>query len=206
MSNFERNNNQANTNLGNSDWESIAVDDFERRRYERARRRYEAMQESEKARISMMNKAKALVAAAVLSITVVAGAAAGGFSTHEIMDTNRAEEVKTISVDSVALMDGPNIRRDPRIPEREEGPNVIMDFGEEGQVAQVPYHGEAYYYHNQFDPNGGWYGFPAEEFARELYEDAFISKKEAEQLVREDSDGVIWFNKDCVKVGEKREM
>lgn len=202
MRNFE-NNYDSRTDRGNTGWESMGSDDLERRRAERASRRYEEMRKSEKARTSMVNKAKALAMAAVLVITVASGVAASGCSTHEIMDTDRAEKVETLNVDSVTLIDGPNIRRDPMIPNKEDGSTVIMDFGEEGQVAQIPYQGKVYYYHNQYSSNGGWYGFPAEQFADELFEDAFIDQKEAERLVEKDSDGVIWINDGYVRVDKK---
>ena len=198
MRNFENNfNNQ--TNERNTGWESMGDGDFERRRAERANRRHEEMQRLEAARTSMMNKAKALAAAAVLAITIASGVAVSGCSTHEIMDTDRAGKIETISgVELITLTDGPNIRKDPMIPNKEEGSNVIMDFGEEGQVARIPYQGEVYYYQ-------GWYGVSAEEFTDALFSNAFINSKEAEKIVKKDGDGTIWISADYMRI-DKKEM
>ena len=203
MHNFESNYDQASS--GNTGWESLGDVEFERRRAERANRRYEAMQKSEEARASLINKAKSLVAVALLAITVVGGATAHGCATHEIMETGHTEGIETINVSSVVLMDGPNMRNDPWVHDGEDGPTTfIMDFGEEGQVAHVPYQGEVYHYHNQHDPNGDWYGFPESEFVDDLYENAFITKNQAERLAEKDDDGVIWVNGNYVRIDEEQ--
>ena len=133
-----------------------------------------------------------------MAITVACGAVAGGCSTHEIMDTEYEKEVERFDVNSVTLTDGPNIRKNPTIPSEEE--NIIIDFGEQGQKAEVPYRGPGYYYCNEYDPNGGWYGFPADKLADELFKDAFIDGKEAKELVNKDKDGVVWINEKYVEV------
>lgn len=179
-----------------TDWESVGDDDLERRRAERANRRYEQMQKSEKARASLVNKGKALILAAAFAVAVASGMAANGCSTHEIMDdSNRASNIEVINnVESVTLVNGPNIRRDPVIPNKEDGSTVLIDSGEEGQRARVPYEGVVYCYDNKYSQNGEWYGFPAEEFADELYENAFINQNQAEWLAKRDGDGVVWIN------------
>ena len=198
MRNFE-NNFGDQTGGGNTDWESLGDNEFELRSKKRGERRYKEMLESE-AMASMRKKVMAWAAAAVLAITVVGGVAAGGLSTPEIMNTERAEEVQTFNVESVTLMNGPYIRSNPWIPDREDGSNIIVDSGQEGQRAEAPYEGEVRYYLNEYDPNGGWYGFPAEEFANVLFENAFISKEEAERIVKDcdSGDGWVWVNENFV--------
>jgi hypothetical protein len=207
MRNFE-NNIDRQINNGNTGWESLTNantnigNSFKERQDERAKMRNERMQESKAAREIMKKKVIAWVAAAVLAINVVGGVAAGGLSTPEIMNTKRAEEVQTFNVESVTLVNGPNIRGNPMIPDREDGSNIIMDFGEEGQVARIPYQGEVYYYCNEYDPNGGWYGFPAKEFAAILYDNNYINKKEAERIVEDynSGDGSVWVNAGLVDI------
>lgn len=208
MRNFENGYNSS-TNSGNTGWEIIEGgyseqrvaeesnqesmdDDFEQRRIKRLEER---LRKSEEAKATMMKKAKVLAASAIMSVALIGALVASGvFSTHEIMDTEHAKEVETFYVESVTLTDGPYFRKEPVVSSDAEGSNIIMDFGEEGQKAEIPYQGKAYYYRNEYDPNGGWYGFPAEEFANVLFENGFISKKEAEQLAKKDNDKTFWVN------------
>lgn len=199
MRNLENNYN-SQTNTGNTGWESLGDEEFEGRRNERAKRRYERMQESERAKAAF----KALIASAVLAIAVAGGAAAGACSTPEIMDTSRAERVEAINIDSVTIMDGPFIRDNPAARGGEDGSTFIMDFGEEGQTAHIPYRGEAYYYNDEQDPNGGWYGFNAEQLADEMFENAYISKSEANRIKEKDEDNTVWINEKYVRVNESR--
>ena len=188
-------------NNGNTDWDSLGEDEFKLRQVERmqarADRRYEEAQKSKKA----MRIIAALVFSAVLAITGAVRADAGGRSLDGMINMERVVgETQTFYVNSVTLVDGPNIRSNPWIPDREDGSNIAMDFGEKGQEARVPYQGEAYYYCNEYDPNGGWYGFPAEAFAECLYENAFISGDEAEQLAKKN---IVWINEEYMVVDRK---
>lgn len=218
MRNFE-NNYGGQTNSENTGWELVgdneepmADDDIEQRQAEREaefkqrqaerKARRERMRSYEQAEAIMRNKVLALVGSALATLALFGAILGGGCSTHEIMDRH-PNMVDTLQVQSVTLVDGPNIRRDPSIPIRENGSNIIMDSGEEGQEMHIPYEGIAYHFDNQADPDGGWYGFPANEFSNELYTNGFIGKNEAEQLVKKDEDGVVWFNDKYVKVVAK---
>lgn len=199
MRNFE-NNYGGQTNSGNTGWELVgdneelmADDDFEQHQAEREARR-ERVRSYEQAEAIMWKKALALAGSALATLALVGAILGGGCSTHGIMNTDHADKVETIHVRSFTLEDGPNIRTDPSVGYQDD--NLIIDSGEEGQRMHIPYEGTVYYFNDQIDPNGGWYGFPAEEFANTLFENGYISRKEADELVKkeEEDDGVFWVN------------
>ena len=118
--------------------------------------------------------------------------------TSEIMnDEERAKNVKKIEVESVVFHDGVNVREEPFIDKSE--PNQLASIGEKGESVIVDYDGEGYYYLNENDANGGWYGFGAEELAEKLSKNGEVSVIEAEDL-KSDSDGVVWLNEQYVTV------
>ncbi|MBR2709846.1 hypothetical protein IKE72_02075 [Candidatus Saccharibacteria bacterium] len=141
---------------------------------------------------------------AVLAVTasVILGAAMSNRAkTNEIMSSEeRAKNVKRIEAEAVVFHDAVNARQEPYVDNTE--PNQLATVeNEEGSVT-VDYNGDAYYYHNEEDPNGGWYGFEAAQLSNELLEDSYITKSEAEDIRSDETtgDGVVWFNEKYVSV------
>ena len=115
--------------------------------------------------------------------------------TSEIMNNEeRAKNVKKIEVDGVTFYDGVNARKEPMVGNLE--PNQLANIGEEGQKVVVDYKGDAYYYNNEDDPNGGWYGFDAYLLSDELLKGGYITSIEANNLKNDEKygDGIVWFS------------
>ena len=145
--------------------------------------------------------AMGLVAMALVSIALTHSA-----KTSEIMsDEEKAKNVKKIEAEAVVFRDGVNARREPYVNNTE--PNQLASIGEEGLEVVVDYNDEAYYYLNENDPNGGWYGFKTTQLSGELLEDGYISQVEARELKSDEKygDGVIWCNEKYVDVIEASE-
>ena len=138
-----------------------------------------------------------------LAVGIIGVALAHGGKTKEIMsDEERAKNVKMIEVEGIIFSDGVNARKEPYIDDAE--PNQLASVGEEGRSVWIDYEGEGYYYYNENDENGGWYGFEAAQLSDELLEYSYISLDEAERLKNdgEDGDGTVWFNEKYVSVEE----
>ena len=134
-----------------------------------------------------------------LAVGIVLIALAHSAKTTEIMDNaERAKNVKKIEVDGVAFHDGVNARKEPFVDNIES--NQLASIGDDGEVVIVDYEGDAYYYNNEEDANGGWYGFEKEQLSGELREGGYITSVDAAHL-KSDKDGYIWFNEDYVTVG-----
>ena len=142
----------------------------------------------------------AVGAAAIVPIGVALSHSA---KTSEIMnDEERAKNVKKIEVEGVVFHDGVNTRKEPYIDKTE--PNQLASIGEEGESVMVDYEGEAYYYKNENDANGGWYGFEADQLSAALEEGDYIVQSEANSL-KNDKDGIAWLNENYVSVIEPEE-
>ncbi|MBR3115708.1 hypothetical protein IKF30_00545 [Candidatus Saccharibacteria bacterium] len=136
------------------------------------------------------------VAAAIVGVVL-----AHGMKTSEIMDDEeRAKNVKKIEVEGIAFHDGVNARKEPFVDNAD--PNQLTSIGKEGESVVVDYEGDGYYYFNENDANGGWYGFEAALLSDELLEDNYISQPAANQLKSDEKygDGTVWFNEKYVTV------
>ena len=140
------------------------------------------------------------VIGAALATAIIGLVLSHGMKTSEIMESEeRAKNVKKIEVGTVSFHDGVNARKEPFVDTSE--PNQLASVGEEGESVTIAYEGEGYYYLNENDANGGWYGFEATKLSDELSEDGYVSVSDAEDL-RTDHDGVVWFNEQYVTVNE----
>ncbi len=127
--------------------------------------------------------------------------------TSEIMnDEERAKNVKKIEVESVVFHDGVNARKEPYISQVE--PNQLASIGEDGESVVVDYEGLAYYYDNENDANGGWYGFEAAQLSDELLKSGYIVPTEAARLKSDEKfgDGTVWLNENYVTVIEAADV
>ena len=141
------------------------------------------------------------VAIGVAAAAIVGLALMHSAKTSEIMnDEERAKNVKKIEVDGIAFYDGVNARKEPAIDNTES--NQLASIGEDGQVVLVDYDGDAYYYDNENDDKGGWYGFEAAQLSDELLEGSYITSVEANNLKSDEKygDGIIWCNEGYVNV------
>ncbi len=137
-----------------------------------------------------------VAAAAIIGVVLSHSA-----KTSEIMnDEERAKNVKKIEVEGVVFSDGVNARKEPFVGNTE--PNQLASVSEDGKNVVVDYDGEAYYYNNKSDENGGWYGFGAGQLSDELLEDSYISQADAESMKDDEEygDGIVWFNEKYVTV------
>lgn len=174
------------------------VDNYERGEKRHPHKRREAVRRSEEATASLVSKAMALAAPAIATVALVGILVRSGvFSTEEIMNSekNVGEINKVEGVVSVVAKDGPNLRNDPFTSGGDEPETFIIDLGEEGQTAMFFWQGkDVYRYENKNDPNGYWIGFNAEDLADTLFENNYITSKEAERINNKDKDGVVWIN------------
>ena len=217
MRNLENGYNSS-TNNGNTGWEIIeggyseqreteesnqesADDDFEQRRKARIERRKERLRKSEEAKATMMKKAATLVASAIATIALVSALIATGvFSRHDIMNGKGAEAVEIVNnVESIEMLNGPNIRTNPHVSGGEELETWILKLGEEGQIAKIPWQKEVLLLEDEYDPNGPWIGLEAEEFAKALYKGNYITSEQAEKIIdkedeNEGGDGHVWMS------------
>lgn len=170
-----------------------SVEQRERERAEKQRKR-----ERELARNIKMGGA-----ALALTASIIVGAAlSNSKKASEIMNNEeRAKNAKKIEhVCGVVFHDTANVRQEPYVDNLEPNQSATVEI-EDGSVT-VDYDGDAYYYKNENDPNGGWYGFEADELAKELLENDYITKFEANDI-RNDvitGDGYVWLNDNNVSV------
>lgn len=123
--------------------------------------------------------------------------------TSEIMNNEeRAKNVKKIEVEGVIFHDGVNVRKEPLVDTIE--PNQLGNIGKNGKSVVVDYESEAYYYNNENDANGGWYGFEAAQLSDKLLECGYIAKADAEDFKNDEKygDGTVWLNENYVTVIE----
>ena len=143
-----------------------------------------------------------LVAAAMIGLALSHSA-----KTSEIMNNEeRAKNVKKIEVESIVFHDEMNVRKDPFVDNAE--PNQLTSIGEEGESIVVDYDGDGYYYKNENDANGGWYGFEAVQLSDELLENGYISQIDAKSLEGDEKygDGTVWLSEKYVTVVESDEV
>ena len=217
MRNFENGYNSS-TNNRNTGWEIIeggyseqrvteesnqesTDDDSEQRRRARIARRKERLRESEKAKASMMKKAAVLAASALTAVTLVSVLITSCvFSMDKDMNSKKyVGEIKKVEgVELVVAKDGPNLRSAPFASGRDEPETFVIDLGEEGQTAMFFWQGkDVYRYENKNDPNGYWIGFNAEDLADTLFENNYITSKEAERIKDKD---MAWFNGEYIEL------
>lgn len=155
--------------------------------------------ERDLARKRKLGEAAIGAVAAVLIATALSHSA----KTSEIMNNEeRAKNVKKIEVEGIVFHDGVNARKDPVIDKAE--PNQLASVGEEGESVTIDYEGEAYYYKNENDANGGWYGFVADQLSDELLKGGYITQIEADRL-ESDKDSIAWLNENYVGIVETDE-
>lgn len=146
------------------------------------------------------------VAVGMATMAVIIGVLAHGVKTSEIMsDEERVKNVKKIEAEGIVFHDGVNARKEPFVDN--EDPNQLANIDGGGESVVVDYDGEAYYYSNDNDPNGGWYGFGAADLSDELLENNYISQMEANSLISDEKfgDGTVWFNEKYVDIIEPSE-
>lgn len=147
------------------------------------------------------------LAVGLAAMTMIGVVLSHSAKTSEIMNNEeRAKNVKKIEVEEIVFHDGVNVRTEPFVDNVD--PNQLASIGNgEGDVV-VDYNGEGYYYNNEDDANGGWYGFDAMQLSDELLQGSYISTIEAEHLKGDDKygDGTVWLNEKYVTVIEPDEM
>ena len=162
-------------------------------------RRLEALESNEVALGTMKNFAKKTLASALLAIALVSNVVACG-DNEEMMNTERAKHVLRFQVESIEVHGGTKLRNEPYIVDSSVPP--LADFDDSEQRIMVPYRGEMLFYNNDFDKNGAWVGFPAEKFANLLHDESFITRGEADKIIRHEGkkpgDETIWINRDYV--------
>lgn len=86
-----------------------------------------------------------------------------GCTSNEQSDIGKYDDDKVEGVESITLCDGAKIRKDPRVPEKDEGDNTIhrVDFGDapDGSCFEFKVGGNVYKTY-QNSGNGNWIGMP----------------------------------------------
>ena len=148
-----------------------------------AKKRIEKLKEKAEAREALKRFAARALAVAIGVTALVGGLAATG-PKDDFLKSEQARK-KVIEMENVEEISfHGNIRSNPEIPNSEDS-NIYTSIDDEVSIA-VPDGSTVYYYRDENDPNGGWYGVPTDL----LESESLISKGEA----RRDDDKTIWVN------------
>ena len=148
-----------------------------------AKKRIEKLKEKAEAREALNRFAARALAVAIGATALVGGLIATG-PKDDFLKSEQARQ-KVIEMENVEEISfHGNIRSNPEIPNSEDS-NTITSINNEVSFA-VPDGSTVYYYRDENDPNGGWYGVSTDL----LEEESLISKGEA----RRDGDKTVWVN------------
>lgn len=157
-----------------------------------AKKRIEKLKEKAEAREALKRFAARALAVAIGVTALVGGLAATG-PKDDFLKSEQARQ-KVIEMENVEEISfHGNIRSNPEIPNSEDQ-NTITSIDDEVSFA-VPDGSTVYYYRDENDPNGGWYGVSTELLENE----SLISKSES----RQDGDKTVWFNDGNARVVTK---
>lgn len=128
-----------------------------------------------------------LLALALATTTFIGGLVAVN-SDKNFLDSEQArqEVIELEDVDTIVFHG--NIRSNPETTNSQDPTNIYASIDDEVTL-DVPEDTKILYYSNESDPNGGWYGIPADFLAQESY----LSKREARKI-ENDGDSCIWVN------------
>ena len=148
-----------------------------------AERRIEKLNKKAEAREKTKRVAVAALSMAITAITLFEGFVATG-PKSDFLKSEQARQ-KVIELENVkeVVFHG-NIRSNPETTNSQDT-NVYASTDEEISIA-VQEGSTVYYYRNENDPNGSWYGVPT----KLLEDESLISKSEA----RGDGDDYAWIN------------
>lgn len=157
-----------------------------------AKKRIEKLKEKAEAREAINRFAARALAVAIGATALVGGLIATG-PKDDFLKSEQARQ-KVIEMENVEEISfHGNIRSNPEIPNSEDQ-NTITSINDEVSFA-VPDGSTVYYYRDENDPNGGWYGVSTELLENE----SLISKSES----RQDGDKTVWINDGNARVATK---
>lgn len=149
---------------------------------------------------------RALGILAVVLATTIAGGVAIGCSAGAKAPTgtnieagspssNKFGEIKKDIV-SVSIDDGARLRKDPWIPDEEDGSNIIIKSKESFTVFT-----KAGVTIKEDEANGNWYGVPQSDFTESAKNSSIPT--EVLNSVKSDKDGLIWISSQKASVQSK---
>ena len=157
-----------------------------------AEKRIEKLKEKAEAREALNRFAARALAVAIGATALVGGLIATG-PKDDFLKSEQARQ-KVVEMENVEKISfHGNIRSNPKIPNSEDQ-NTITSINDEVSFA-VPDGSTVYYYRDENDPNGGWYGISNELLENE----SLISKSES----RQDGDKTVWINDGNARVATK---
>ena len=157
-----------------------------------AKKRIEKLKEKAEAREALNRFAARALAVAIGATALVGGLIATG-PKDDFLKSEQARQ-KVIEMENVEEISfHGNIRSNPETTDSEDS-NIYTSINDEVSIA-VPDGSTVYYYRDENDPNGGWYGVSTELLKNE----SLISKGEA----RRDGDKTVWFNDGNARVVKK---
>ena len=157
-----------------------------------AEKRIEKLKEKAEAREALNRFAARALAVAIGATALVGGLIATG-PKDDFLKSEQARQ-KVVEMENVEKISfHGNIRSNPKIPNSEDQ-NTITSINDEVSFA-VPDGSTVYYYRDENDPNGGWYGISTELLENE----SLISKSES----RQDGDKTVWINDGNARVATK---
>ena len=134
------------------------------------------------------NRIAARALAAAIALTALMGGLVAASSREDILESDQARQ-KIIEMENPKeIVFYGNVRSNPEIPNSEDPSNIYISIEDEVRI-DVPDDSKILYYPGDNEPNGGWYGVPADL----LKEESFISDREARRLEK-DHDGYVWVN------------
>ena len=151
-----------------------------------AERRIERLKEKAEAR-EALNRFAARALAVAIGVTALVGGLIATGPKDDFLKSEQARQ-KVIEMENVQEISfHGNIRSNPGTTNSEDS-NIYKSIDDEVSFT-VPDGSTVYYYRDENDPNGGWYGVSVED----LEDQSFISKREANKM-KKDGDNTVWIN------------
>lgn len=157
-----------------------------------AEKRIEKLKEKAEAREALNRFAARALAVAIGATALVGGLIATG-PKDDFLNSEQAKQnvIEMENVEEISFYG--NIRSNPEIPNSWDQ-NTYESIDNKVSIA-VPDGSTVYYYRDENDPNGGWYGVSTDLLEKE----SLISKGEA----RRDGDKTVWVNDGNARVVKK---
>lgn len=134
------------------------------------------------------NRAAAWLLATAIAVEALMGGLVAASSREDILESDQAWQKIIEMKNPKEIVFYGNVRRNHEIPNSEDPSNIYISIEDEVRI-DVPDDSKILYYPGDNEPNGGWYGIPADLLKKE----SFISDREARRLEK-DRDGYVWVN------------
>ncbi len=150
-------------------------------------RRREQLKNNPEARRKANGVSKKLLAGALAATILLSGLVVNSVNKRDVLESDYAKRQITEMENVEEVTFYGNVRSNPETTNSQDT-NAYTSLDEEVKL-EVPDDSKILYYRGDKDPNGAWYGIPADL----LTDESFISKSEARRIAK-DHDGYVWVN------------